>query len=242
MHDNQTITLVLLPGLDGTGRLFKPLLDAFPLSVRVQVIVYPPDQLQSLNEYAEFVKDRLPPGRIVLLAESFSGPVALTLLQALDKAVETVIFCASFAEPPRPFLLRLAPLVAHSGLLLRSMPDFLLQRFCLGPDSTIEQLTLVKETLAAVPPEVLARRLELIADSQPFLQTRFEIPCYFFRATDDRLVPAKSVNWFKSHFEPFRLEHLAAPHFLLQTKPQECAQLISKILNIRAEHRRGNTL
>lgn len=47
-----TITsIILLPGLDGTGVLFKPLVG--------------------------FVLDRLPDSEFVLLGESFSGPIAL---------------------------------------------------------------------------------------------------------------------------------------------------------------------
>lgn len=235
MRDYKEITLVLLPGLDGTGKLFKPFLSALPLDIRTQVIVYPPDQLLSLSEYALLVERQLPPGRIVLLAESFSGPVALTLLSKLEKPVETVIFCASFAEPPRPLLLRLSPLVAHAGALLRSMPDFLLRQFCLGPDASIEQLELVQETLATLPPEVIAHRLELIAASHFFLKMQFNIPCYFFQATNDRLVPTEAVNWFSTHFQSFQLEQLTAHHFLLQVKPQECARQITKILRNRLD-------
>lgn len=223
-----------MPGLDGTGKLFKPFLNALPLNIRTQVIVYPPDQLLSLSEYALLVEHQLPPGRIVLLAESFSGPVALTLLSKLKKAVETVIFCASFAEPPRPLLLQLSPLLAHAGPLLKSMPDFLLRRFCLGSDTNAEQLALVRDTLATVPPKVLSHRLKLITTHHSFLQKHFKIPCHFFQATNDRLVPANSINWFRNHFKPFQLKRLTAAHFLLQVKPWECAKQITGILNNEA--------
>lgn len=229
MHNHEVTTLVLLPGLDGTGKLFKPFLSVLPLDVRTQVIVYPRDRLLSVHEYAEFVKSQLPPGRIILLAESFSGPVLLTLLSLLEKPVAAAIFCASFAEPPRPLLLRLAALVACTGPLLRSAPDFLLRRFCLGPAAKTEQLELARETLSMIPPKILAHRLKLLAKRHSFLKMQFRIPCYFLQATTDRLVPAKAVDWFRNHFENFQLEKLSGPHFLLQTKPQECARLATAI-------------
>lgn len=229
MHNHGVTTLVLLPGLDGTGKLFKPFLNALPLDIRTQVIVYPPDQLLSLHQYAEFVKNQLPPGHIILLAESFSGPVLLTLLSILEKPVATAIFCASFAEPPRPLLLQLAALVAYTGPLLRAMPDFLLRRFCLGTAVNTEQLELARETLSMVPPRILAHRLELLAERHCFLKTQFKTPCYFLQATNDRLIPHKAVNWFRNHFESLHLEKLAGPHFLLQAKSQECSRLATGI-------------
>ena len=32
---------VMLPGIDGTGRLFKPLVDALPRQLRASVVAYP---------------------------------------------------------------------------------------------------------------------------------------------------------------------------------------------------------
>lgn len=43
--------LVLLPGLDGTGLLFQPLLEALGAIFPVQVICYPPDQCLSVNDW-----------------------------------------------------------------------------------------------------------------------------------------------------------------------------------------------
>ena len=80
MTAKKSLTLVLLPGLDGTGLLFEPLLAALPSSIRTQVVAYPPDQSLSLAEYAALVRKLLPKGDVVLLAESFSGLVALSLL------------------------------------------------------------------------------------------------------------------------------------------------------------------
>lgn len=51
--------LTLLPGLDGTGLLFQPLLDALGDSVRVQVIRYPLDQYLTVPELAMLVRQQV---------------------------------------------------------------------------------------------------------------------------------------------------------------------------------------
>ena len=72
--------LVLLPGLDGTGLLFEPLLRALPKEIEATVIRYPGDQRLSYDELLEFLRDQLPRDTpFILLGESFSGPLAIRL-------------------------------------------------------------------------------------------------------------------------------------------------------------------
>jgi surfactin synthase thioesterase subunit len=62
-------TLVLLPGLDGTGRLFKPFLRELPADWRVIVVVYPMDARLGYAELAALALSGLPAeGPLVLLA------------------------------------------------------------------------------------------------------------------------------------------------------------------------------
>lgn len=224
MDNEQAVQLVLLPGLDGTGKLFETFVSALPADIKPHIVAYPSDQLLSLSQYAQLVAGRLPRGRVVVLAESFSGLVALTLLERRDVAIDGVIFCAAFAEPPRPLLLRLAPLIRHAGPLVQSAPAFMLRQFCLGEDATSEQLALLRQTLAQVPLAVLAHRLQLIAGRHAFLRSRCSIPCCYLQAAQDRLVPATASRWFAQHFETFRVESIEGPHFLLQARPALCAQ------------------
>ena len=52
--------LVMLPGLDGTGLLFKPLIGCLPERFTVDVISYPTDHVLAYDELVEFVRKRLP--------------------------------------------------------------------------------------------------------------------------------------------------------------------------------------
>jgi pimeloyl-ACP methyl ester carboxylesterase len=221
------VKLVLLPGLDGTGLLFRPLV-ATLFDLDTNVVSYPNDKALSLDEHARWVMRELPGDKAVLLAESFSGLVALRVLQEAPSRIAAVIFVGAFAEPPRPLLLRLAPLVSRAGPLMRSTPAFLLRQFCLGRDATVSQLNLLREALAAVPPQVLASRLALIGARRSWGKARFGVPCLYLQAKEDRLVPASTAEWFRDRFERFEIERIGGPHFLLQVKARECAQRISE--------------
>jgi len=217
----------MLPGLDGTGRLFRPLVAALP-GVEAKVVSYPNDKALSLDEHARWVIRHLQGDKAVLLAESFSGLVALRVLQEALSRIAAVIFVGAFAEPPRPLLLRLAPVVSRAGPLMRNTPAFLLRQFCLGRDATVSQLNLLRETLAAVPPQALSSRLALIGARQAWGKAKFGVPCLYLQGGGDRLVPPRAAEWFRGRFERFQLERIDGPHFLLQAKPRECAQRISE--------------
>lgn len=227
MTDDVT-TLVLLPGLDGTGKLFAPFVSALPAELHPQVVAYP-DKALRLNEYAQRVARRLPATPSVLLAESFSGLVALSLLAQHSSRIRGVIFCAAFAEPPRPFLLRLAPIVRCAGGATRAVPAFMLRQFCLGPNASAEQLAWLRKVLAEVSPGVLAHRLRLVAARHPFVHSHFDVPCCYLQPQSDRLVPVGAARWFEKHFASFRPESLAGPHFLAQAEPHQCAKRVAEI-------------
>jgi pimeloyl-ACP methyl ester carboxylesterase len=220
------VSLVLLPGLDGTGSLLRPLVDELG-DMQARVITYPPHQALKLGELSALVLRQLPASKVTIVAESFSGLVALSLLTSAAARISGVIFVGAFAEPPRPLLLRLSPLASRSPGLLRSSPAFLLRQFCLGAEATTRDLASLREALAAVSPAVLAQRLALVASRHAFAKS-FDVPSCYLRARQDRLVPAHAVKWFSSRFRNFELAEIDGPHFLLMMKPGEAARAITQ--------------
>ena len=220
--------MVLLPGLDGTGILFRPLLAALAGEANPQVIAYPQDRELGLDQLAEHVAGRLPPGEPLLVAESFSGLVALTLLARGLARFRAVVFVAAFAEPPRPFLLRMTPLFKRAAPLVTSAPAFLLRQYCLGPDATAADLKLFREAVSGVSPAVLAQRMAIVATRHSFGRGTFDVPCLYLQASQDRLVPAASIRWFEQRFATCRVERMPGPHFLLQARPVECARKLER--------------
>ncbi len=146
--------------MDGTGALFNPFLKKLPDSDKITVISYPPDEKLSYPQLVDFVADKLPQSEpIVILAESFSGPVALELAARGLKNLKGVVLCATFARSPHPLLLTILNMFPLSLFLRFSMPDMLLRRYCFGPDSPDSLIDLFKTTLAKVKSDVLSYRL-----------------------------------------------------------------------------------
>jgi pimeloyl-[acyl-carrier protein] methyl ester esterase len=226
--------LVLLPGLDGTGLLFRPLLAALTTELQPKVIGYPANEVLELPDLAAFVLRQLPPHKVVLLAESFSGLVALSLLTSAPHRIRGVVFVGAFAEPPRPLPLRLAPLLPRSAGIMRSVPSFLLRKYCLGNDAAADDLKLLREAIAGVSAEVLAQRLALVGRRHSFGKAPFEVPSCYIRPSQDRLVPASSVNWFRQRFKSCDVEEIDGPHFVLQARPQKSAEAIERFLRRRS--------
>jgi hypothetical protein len=72
--------LVLLPGLDGTGDLFQPLLSRLDRSIEPVVVRYPLAEPLGYEALTSIARRALPTtGPYVILGESFSGPIAVQL-------------------------------------------------------------------------------------------------------------------------------------------------------------------
>lgn len=222
--------LVLLPGLDGTGRLFQPLLDALPPHLDRVVIDYPPGTFRPCRDLADLAASRIPAGReVVLLAESYSGLVCLDLLRRGLPQIKAVVFAACFAAPPRPLLLRLARLLPLAAILRVPPPTWFIKRYCLGPKATPSAVGMLRDALRAVQPEVLARRVRELANARPAPE-EIALPCCYIRATEDRLVPRGAIKAFEAIAADLDIRRVEGPHFILQARPRECAEIIGAFL------------
>ncbi len=98
------ITLLLLPGMDGTGDLFEPFAAALGSEFTVKVVRYPASEPLGYVELEAFARDRSFPaeGPFVILGESFSGPIAISLAASCSSRLKAVILCCSFVRNPRP--------------------------------------------------------------------------------------------------------------------------------------------
>src|SRR5688572_23801952 len=188
-------TLVLLPGMDGTGELFAPLVDALGADVSTVVVRYP-DLPLNYVEHLEIARTFLPPDRpYVVLGESFSGPIAVTLAADPPPGMLGYVLCASFVCCPRPILKLLRPTL--DLLPPQRVPSVLADYFLLGRYGS-EPLRLAhRRVLQNVSPRALTARLNAIANVDVRNElTRAQMPGLYLRATEDRMVPPAAAFMF----------------------------------------------
>ncbi len=76
--------IVMLPGLDGTGLLFEPALATCPAEFEAIPLALSQDEPSTYADLAERVLRDLPGEEpYLLLAESFSGPLALEVARKI---------------------------------------------------------------------------------------------------------------------------------------------------------------
>lgn len=225
-----TITLVLLPGLDGTGRLFEEFAASLSSDVDVVVANYPTDQPMGYAELEQVARRFIPADQpFVLLGESFSGPIALAIAASSPPGLLGVILCCSFARSPLPALV---PLRALLWLLpVKLIPHSVLNFFLLGRFSTARLRTLLADTLSRVSPAVLRVRAHaaLTVDQTAALQA-MKVPLLYLRAREDLVVGKSSSQWVLARLPEAQLVEFVAPHFLLQTLPKEAAAIVSEFI------------
>ena len=117
-----TPKLVLLPGFDGTGRLFSPICRELAencscifctsaihggRSLNTIVLSYPNDKPMTYSDLCHYLKNELPNSPYVILGESFGGPLAMLLSTYADENLIGIILCVSFVKNPQVLLTKL---------------------------------------------------------------------------------------------------------------------------------------
>ncbi len=230
-NDMKPVTLVLLPGMHGSGDLFAPLLRELPGHIRTLVLSYPPDQPLDYPGHLDVVMAALPHDRpFVLLGESFSGPLALMAAAQRPKGLLGVILCATFVTWPLPFAPSIARLMVSLGLFrLKSRRLFL--RIVLGRNATDELRALFCEALARVKPEVLVARAEAVMRLNCVAALReCRVPLLAMVAKNDRILTTRCITLIGSIRPDAEIVYFNSPHLILQCAPVEAARHIGRFV------------
>ncbi|MCE1204676.1 MAG: alpha/beta hydrolase [Holophagaceae bacterium] len=222
--------LVLLPGMDGTGRMFEPFVQALG-DWEAQVVRYPPE-LTAYADCTAFARQQLPSGRpFLLLGESFSGPVALALAAERPEGLAGVILVSSFARNPRPEWLWLRPLLRLLPPL--QLPRPLLRRLLLGKGAPPALVQLTTAMLPHFPTAAMkGRTLAVAAVDATDLLGRIAVPLLALRADRDRLVPWAATACIRAHRAQLDIATVRGPHWILQTRPEACLKAIRTFVDL----------
>ena len=220
--------LILLPGLDGTGILFANLIRLLEEEFQITRISYPSSSRCCLDDLAQMAEDKVPdPQNSIILAESFSGLVALMLLEKLSVHPRGIIFGMCFVEPPFKVLLRVVSHLPIGSIPWAHIPERVYKKICLRKCATSDQTKNLRKVFSMLTPRVIAHRLKLILTFRaPQKSQNWRVPCVYIQATQDYLVPDKAAFWFSQNFEEFSLKKIPGPHFLMQSHAEQCAKFI----------------
>ena len=222
--------LVLLPGLDGTGKLFDKFVRALGAGVESRIIGYSPDQPLGYEELEIRVRATLPDDRpYVLLGESFSGPIAIRIAASAPARLVGVILCGTFASNPYPWLAWARPLV--SLLPIKSLPRWVRVLLMWGSQKAGQAPATAERAIAGVARSVVRRRIAAIlaVDALESVE-RIAVPALILYARRDRVVPYAATESLISHLPHAVAAGIEGPHLLLQACPQECSAAVLKFL------------
>lgn len=201
----------MFPGLDGSASLRAGLIRRLRDHSVVHCIDYAGVTGATPLAVAAEVADRFPPS-VVLLAESFGGPLAVLAASLRPANVAGIMLCASFLWLPAPPLSPwLATWLARGcrGLPAAALGWALLNR-SEGPE-----VRALRQVLQALPPTLLGQRLQWLSqiDARDAILA-LRCPMHMVQAADDRL-----LRWMPSAWpERATQSAVSGPHALWQMR------------------------
>jgi pimeloyl-[acyl-carrier protein] methyl ester esterase len=222
--DLMSLKLVLLPGMDGSGILFaklEPLL-AFPF----EVIRLPGGVDQSYEYLVKVISAQLPCEDFILVAESFSGPIATLITLAQPAHLKGVIFVATFLQTPSPILMSTARHLPLKKLIGWPFVSGIVRHLLLGSEFP---MALFFQALETISQEEFDARLAALRSLNIKMDVSLpQVPALYLEAKKDYFVTQKHGKYFKNIFPNIVFCALQGTHFLLQSNPTECADKINE--------------
>lgn len=223
------LRLVLLPGMDGTGDLFASLVQALAPSMEVEVVRYPGHEALGYEALQKTVEARLTPAPFVLLGESFSGPLAISIAASQPAGLRGLILSCTFAKNPHPALSFLSS-VADNPLSRRIPPHALTRAvspFLLGGFAPSALKTTLEQALRQLSAPTMIKRMQevLKVDVRDKLK-RLRVPVMYLQAKQDRVVPGSAAESLRQDLPAMEIVRIAGPHCLLQASAAPAALAI----------------
>ena len=222
--------MLLMPGFDGTGELFGPLTAALSPRHRPQVVRYRGER--TFDDYVATVSAALPDRGAVLIAESFSGPIALAVMARHPEKIRCAVLCATFVESPFHSLTKLARFVPPPLFGLKLGQQAMLRQFCLDDRCEPALMDRALAVIKSIPAIEVSARLNVLSKLRVrTLCGDIRTPTLILRATGDRLVSSSRYEQLIEHLPAATVREVEGPHLLLQARPRDCAQLIDEFVS-----------
>ncbi|HYD39340.1 MAG TPA: alpha/beta hydrolase, partial [Anaeromyxobacter sp.] len=202
-----------------------------PETVEPIVVPLPPHAGPGFERLVAAVREKLPvQRRYALLAESFSGPMAIRFASERPADLVALVLVATFHRSPvSPWLAALRPLA--SVLLSRPPPAWATRHLLAGNDALDDLVRDFREAVRETAPAVLAARIRTALDAdEAGALAACRVPILYVGGARDRLLRSAIPNELKTLQLALELEVLDAPHLVLQRQPMESARVVSRFL------------
>ena len=219
--------VVVLPGMHGTTNLLKEFADATPSSVEVELVPLPAGRLDYTALTAHFEATLQLDSNSVLVAESFSGPLAIMLAARCN--IAALVLCNTFAKAPYPSVLRFLPLSLAARI---PPPRLLIRYFAVGMGAPLPVVDRVRATIASVQRDVLVFRTRCVLTVDVTAElARCTAPILYLHGNEDRIIGEKSVREIvAAASKPISVARIPGPHLVLMTAPNEAWRSISEFI------------
>jgi pimeloyl-ACP methyl ester carboxylesterase len=218
--------IIFLPGLDGSGLFFEGFRETLPSTMDTQVLSYPRDECQTYQETVDLIYEQLPrDNEYFIVAESFSGPVAIEIASLTPLKLKGLALVSSFCFSP---LSQLKKQLAQNLLFLLHFPasQALIHKvLCNGTDLALSLK--IKRVVDALPTSTLKQRIlsALNVDLRGALDD-VEVPLLILQGMQDRLLDPSCGEMIKRYYEAAEFVQIDGPHCLLQCEPEASSQVI----------------
>jgi len=166
----------------------------------------------------------------IILGESFSGPIAVSVAASKPKGLIGLVLCSTFIRNPRPVFKSISRLI--DILPVKALPDVLLNYLLMGHDSTPILRSTLKAALSQNSNVSLKARLKsvLAVDVSAKLQT-VHVPLLYLQAAQDKIVPVAAGKHMADTYPDTQIVVIDAPHFLLQLASNEAARVVKAFVD-----------
>jgi pimeloyl-[acyl-carrier protein] methyl ester esterase len=222
--------LVLLPGMDGTGELFDPFVKALPRSFTTEIVRYPQiGVLLPRNCSTSWDSTAFGSEPFVLIAESFSSPLAFQWAATNPPNLKGLVICAGFTTSPIRGALRSIFRLLSPFCFLVTPPASAIKLLLVGRDAPPSLVAAIRSAISSVRPEVLSRRLRVVltCDARAEL-SKVTVPMLFIKPKQDRLVGLDRLEEMKEIKPSAEVEIVPGPHLLLQREPEIAAEVVAR--------------
>ena len=223
--------LVLLPGMDGSGELFRGLETVLPEELETETLWYPADRYMNYGELAGTLRGAIPVDEpFVLVAESYGAPLAVLIAAMEPPNLKGIVLSAGFVTSPlrgwrRTLLWDAAPLLGYV-----SMPGLVARYLLVGQEAPRALVELVIGAVSWLTPKVLVSRVREVLNLDVRAElAQVKVPVLYLQPTKDKLVDPGCVAEMQAVKEG-RTVMIDSPHLVLQCEAKLAGEAITEFV------------